>query len=335
MKILVTGGGGFLGQALCRGLVERGHQVISFNRGHYPVLAALGVGQVQGDLADAHALTHAADGAEAVFHNAAKAGTWGSYDSYYSANVLGTQNVLDACRSHGIRRLVYTSTPSVTHRATHPVQGGTADNVPYGENFQAPYAETKAIAEKAVLAANGPTLATIALRPRLIWGPGDQQILPRLVERAKAGRLRIVGDGSNLVDTTYIDNAAQAHFDAFEQLMPGAACAGRAYFISNGEPRPMGEVLNALLDAAGAPRVDKHLSFKAAYRIGAACETLWKLLPLKGEPPMTRFLAEQLSTTHWYDMAPATRDFGYRPVVGFDEGMARLQHSLAATTSLT
>ena len=335
MKILVTGGGGFLGQALCRGLVERGHQVISFNRGHYPVLAALGVGQVQGDLADAHALTHAADGAEAVFHNAAKAGTWGSYDSYYSANVLGTQNVLDACRSHGIRRLVYTSTPSVTHRATHPVQGGTADNVPYGENFQAPYAETKAIAEKAVLAANGPTLATIALRPRLIWGPGDQQILPRLVERAKAGRLRIVGDGSNLVDTTYIDNAAQAHFDAFEQLMPGAACAGRAYFISNGEPRPMGEVLNALLDAAGAPRVDKHLSFKAAYRIGAACETLWKLLPLKGEPPMTRFLAEQLSTTHWYDMAPATRDFGYRPVVGFDEGMARLRHSLAATTSLT
>lgn len=335
MKILVTGGGGFLGQALCRGLVERGHQVISFNRGHYPVLAQLGVGQVQGDLADAHALTHAADGVEAVFHNAAKAGAWGSYESYHSANVTGTQNVLDACRKHGIGKLVYTSTPSVTHRATHPVEGGTADEVPYGENFQAPYATTKAIAEKAVLAANDATLATVALRPRLIWGPGDQQILPRLVERAKAGRLRIVGDGLNRVDTTYIDNAAQAHFDAFEHLAVGAACAGRAYFISNGEPKPMGELLNALLDAAGAPHVDRHLSFAAAYRIGAVCEALWKVLPLKGEPPMTRFLAEQLSTAHWYDMAPAIRDFGYRPRISFDEGLTRLKHSLAAGPALT
>jgi nucleoside-diphosphate-sugar epimerase len=335
MKILVTGGGGFLGQALCRGLVERGHQVISFNRGHYPVLAQLGVGQVQGDLADAHALGHAADGVEAIFHNAAKAGAWGSYASYYSANVTGTRNVLAACREHGIGRLVYTSTPSVTHRATHPVEGGTADNVPYGEDFQAPYAETKTIAEKEVLAANGPALATVALRPRLIWGPGDQQILPRLVERARAGRLRIVGDGNNLVDTTYIDNAAQAHFDAFEHLAVGAACAGRAYFISNGEPKPMGELLNALLAAAAAPRVDKHLSFKAAYRIGAVCEALWKVLPLKGEPPMTRFLAEQLSTTHWYDMAPATRDFGYRPRVTFDEGLTRLKQSLSRDSVLT
>ena len=325
MKILVTGGGGFLGQALCRGLVERGHRVISFNRGHYPALGALGVGQVQGDLADAHAVAHAAAGVDVVFHNAAKAGAWGSYRSYHDANVVGTQNVLEACRRHGIGRLVYTSTPSVTHRATHPVEGGTADTVPYGEGFKAAYASTKAIAEKAVLAANGPELATIALRPRLIWGPGDHQILPRLVARAQAGRLRIVGDGSNLVDTTYIDNAAQAHFDAFEHLVPGAACADKAYFISNGEPWPMGEVLNALLAAAGAPPVHKHLSFKAAYRIGAVCEGLWKVLPLRGEPPLTRFLAEQLCTAHWYDMAPATRDFGYVPRVGMLEGLARLK----------
>ena len=335
MKILVTGGGGFLGQALCRGLVERGHQVVSFNRGHYPALAALGVGQVQGDLADAHAVLHAADGVAAIFHNAAKAGAWGSYRSYHDANVLGTQNVLAACRAHGIGKLLYTSTPSVTHRATHPVEGGSADNVPYGENFQAPYAQTKAMAEQAVLAANDARLATIALRPRLIWGPGDPQILPRLVQRARQGRLRIVGDGHNRVDTTYIDNAAQAHFDAFEHLAVGAACAGRAYFISNGEPKPMAEVLNALLDAAGAPRVEKHLSFKTAYRLGAVCELLWKALPLGGEPPMTRFLAEQLSTAHWYDMAPATRDFGYRPRVGFDEGLARLKRSLDAKATLT
>ena len=328
MKILVTGGGGFLGQALCRGLVQRGHDVTSFNRGHYPALDAIGVRQIAGDLADRDAVMSAfAAGFDAVFHNAAKAGAWGSYESYHQANVVGTQNVLDACRGHGIGKLVYTSTPSVTHRATHPVEGGTAENVPYGENFQAPYATTKTIAEKAVLAANDASLATVALRPRLIWGPGDQQILPRLVERAKVGRLRFVGDGENLIDTTFIDNAAQAHFDAFDHLAPGAACAGKAYFISNGEPKTTRETINALLAAAGAPLVEKTIPFRAAYLIGAICEGLWHALPLKGEPPMTRFLAEQLSTSHWYSMAPATRDFGYVPKVNFAEGIDQLRVS--------
>lgn len=330
MKVLVTGGGGFLGQALCRGLVERGHDVSSFNRGHYPALDALGVRQLRGDLADADAVHEAARGVDAIFHNAAKAGAWGAYAEYHRANVVGTQHVLDACRAHRIGRLVYTSTPSVTHRATHPVEGGTADTVPYGEGFRAPYATTKLIAEKAVLAANDASLATVALRPRLIWGPGDNQILPRLVERARAGRLRIVGNGDNRVDTTYIDNAARAHFDAFERLAVGAPCAGRAYFISNGEPMPMRELLNALLRAAGAPEVHKSLPFGAAYAIGAVCETAWPLLRLRGEPPMTRFLAEQLSTAHWYDMAPATRDLGYVPRVSMQEGFERLRASLAS-----
>ncbi|MFT3763714.1 MAG: NAD-dependent epimerase/dehydratase family protein [Pseudoxanthomonas sp.] len=328
MKILVTGGGGFLGQALCRGLVERGHEVRSFNRGHYPALEEVNVRQIRGDLADGDAVRAAAQGVDAILHNAAKAGAWGSYDSYHQANVVGTRNVLAACRAHGIGKLVHTSTPSVTHRATHPVEGLGAHEVPYGENFQAPYATTKAIAEKDVLAANGADLATVALRPRLIWGVGDSQILPRLVERARAGRLRIVGDGRNKVDTTYIDNAAQAHFDALEHLAVGAACTGKAYFISNGEPWPMKDIVNALLAAAGAPQVEKTLSFKAAYRIGAACETLWRVLPLKGEPPMTRFLAEQLCTPHWYDMEPARRDFGYVPRVTMQEGLRRLAESL-------
>ena len=325
MKILVTGGGGFLGQALCRGLRARGHEVVSFNRGRYEALDALGVAQIQGDLASRDAVVAAAAGCEAVFHNAAKAGAWGSYRSYHLVNVVGTDNVLAACRAHRIGRLVYTSTPSVTHRATHPVEGGTADTVPYGEGFKAPYATTKKLAELAVLAANGATLATVALRPRLIWGVGDNQLLPRLVERANAGRLRFVGDGENRVDTTYIDNAAQAHFDAFEHLAPGAPCAGRAYFISNGEPRTMRETINALLGAVGAPLVHKTIPFGVAYAAGVVCESLWHALPLKGEPPMTRFLAEQLATTHWYDMAPARRDFGYVPQVTFDEGLARLR----------
>ena len=336
MRILVTGGGGFLGQALCRGLVARGHAVSSFNRGRYPALDALGVRQLQGDLADRDAVLRAfagddATGFDAVFHNAAKAGAWGSYDSYHRANVVGTDNVIAACRVHGIGRLVYTSTPSVTHRATHPVEGGTADTVPYGESFKAPYAATKAIAERAVLAANDASLATVALRPRLIWGPGDQQLLPRLAERAKAGRLRLVGSGDNRIDTTYIDNAAQAHFDAFDHLVPGAACAGRAYFISNGEPKPVREIVNALLQAAGAPAVTRSVPFGLAYAVGAACEAAWTLLPLKGEPPLTRFLAEQLSTTHWYDMAPAARDFGYVPRVSIAEGLDRLRASFRGT----
>lgn len=325
MKILVTGGGGFLGQALCRGLIERGHVVTSFNRGFYPCLAALGVQQVQGDLADREAVLAAAQGCEAIFHAGAKAGAWGSYESYHRANVIGTDNVLAACRMHGTGKLVYTSTPSVTHRAIHPVAGGRADNVAYGEHFKAHYPATKTLAEKAVLAANDATLATIALRPRLIWGPGDQQLLPRLVERARTGRLRIVGTGDNLIDTTYIDNAAQAHFDAFEHLAPTAACAGRAYFISNGEPMAAREIINALLQSAGVPPVTKTLPFPVAYAIGAACEAAWTLLPLRGEPPLTRFLAEQLATTHWYDMSPATRDFDYLPAVTIADGLERLR----------
>ena len=335
MKILVTGGGGFLGQALCRGLVARGHEVLSFNRGDYAPLAALGVGQIRGDLADADAVRHAVAGVDAVFHNGAKAGAWGSYESYHLANVVGTDNVIAACRSHGVRTLVYTSTPSVTHRATHPVEGLGADEVPYGEDFQAPYAATKTIAEQRVLAANDASLATVALRPRLIWGPGDQQLVPRLAERARAGRLRIVGDGTNRVDTTYIDNAALAHFLAFEHLAPGAACAGKAYFISNGEPLPMRELLNKLLAAVGAPAVQKSISFKTAYRIGAVAERLWPILRLRGEPPMTRFLAEQLCTPHWYSMEPARRDFGYVPQVSIDEGLTRLKASSRGEDSIT
>lgn len=322
MKLLVTGGGGFLGTSICRALTARGDTVTSFQRTFHPALEAMGVRQVLGDLADAEAVMAACAGQEAVLHNAAKAGAWGSYQSYYDANVRGTENVIAACRAQGVTRLVYTSTPSVTHSGRTPVQGGNEIDTPYGKNFKAPYPATKLIAEKHVLAANSAALATVALRPRLIWGPGDTQLLPRLVERARAGRLRFIDGGHNRMDTTYIDNAAQAHLAALDHLRPGAACAGKPYFISNGEPLAVREIVNGLLRAAGAPLVDKSIPYPLAYGAGAALELTWRLLALKGEPPMTRFLAEQLSTPHWYDISAAVRDFGYRPRISIAEGLA-------------
>ena len=324
MKVLVTGGAGFLGQALCRALVAQGHEVSSFQRSFSPALEAMGVRQVRGDLADAAAVHAAFAGQEAIFHNAAKAGAWGSHASYFNANVVGTRSVLAAVRAHGIGRLVYTSTPSVTHSGRTPVQGGNEANTPYGEHFKAPYPATKLIAEQEVLAANDAALATVALRPRLIWGPGDTQLLPRLVERANAGRLRFIAGGHNRMDTTYIDNAAQAHLDAFAALRPGAACAGKAYFISNGEPRPVRQIVNDMLAAAGVPPVQASVPYPVAYAAGAVLEVAWRILRLGGEPPITRFLAEQLSTPHWYDISAARRDFGYVPAVSTAEGLRRL-----------
>ena len=322
MKVLVTGGGGFLGGALCRGLLARGDTPVSFQRRRSEALDALGVEQRLGDLADANAVARACTDVDAVLHNAAKAGQWGSKASYFDANVRGTDNVIAACRGASVSRLVYTSTPSVTHSGRTPVAGGNETNTPYGEHFKAWYPARKKIAEQRLLAANDGQLATVALRPRLIWGPGDTQLLPRLVDRAVAGRLRFVGDGENRMDTTFVDNAVDAHLRALEALQPGGRCAGRAYFISNGEPLTAREIVNDLLRAADAPEVDKCVPFPVAYALGAVLESGWRLLRLEGEPPMTRFLAEQLSTTHWYDISAAERDFGYRPRVSVAEGLA-------------
>ncbi|MCK7595522.1 NAD-dependent epimerase/dehydratase family protein [Pseudomarimonas salicorniae] len=332
MQVAVTGGGGFLGQALCRALVERGIKVRSLSRNTYRPLAAMGVSQTQVDIGDFGGLSEALRGVDAVFHVAAKAGAWGDFRDYFEANVRGTRNVIAACGMNGVRTLVHTSTPSVAHRGAVPVEGLSAEQAPVATRFKAVYPATKAVAEAAVLEANGPDLATVSLRPRLIWGPGDNHLLPRLAERARAGRLRLVGDGSNRIDTTYIDNAVSAHLAAFDALhdRPRAKCAGKAYFISNGEPKPVADVINSLLRAAGAPMVDKLMPYRAAYWLGAACERAWSWLPLSGEPPMTRFLAEQLATPHWYDMGPARSDFGYQPRVSFIEGLKKLGESLRA-----
>jgi nucleoside-diphosphate-sugar epimerase len=322
MKALVTGGGGFLGGAIVRQLVERGDEVRSISRGEYPRLAHLGVEQYRGDVAEPEVLLRAAAGCDIVFHVAAKAGIWGKYQEFYRANVTGTENVLAACRAHGIRRLVYTSSPSVVFDG-QDVAGGD-ESLPYPAEYEAHYPRTKAEAEQLVLAANSPSLATVSLRPHLIWGPGDNHLVPRIIAKARSGRLRRIGIRPCLVDTIYVENAAHAHLLAADRLCPGAQVSGKAYFISNGEPVPLWEMVNRIIAAAGLPPVTRSISPRMAYMAGIICEGLWNALRLSGEPPMTRFVARELATAHWFDITAARRELEYEPTVSLKEGLARL-----------
>ncbi len=325
-RILVTGGGGFLGSAIVRRLVERGDTVRIVARGDYPAIAALGVECHRGDLADADIVNHAVEGCDVVIHTAAKAGVWGPHREYVNANVVGTDNVIAGCRSHGVTKLVYTSSPSVTFGGED--QDGVDESAPYPEEFLTSYQETKAEAERRVIAANGTELATLSLRPHLLFGPGDPHVSPRIIERARKGRLRIVGTGHYLVDMTFVDNAADAHVLAADQLAVGSPIAGKSYFITNGEPLPIGDLVNKILHAGGLQPVTKQISGRAAYTVGAMLEGIWNLFRLGGEPPMTRFVARQLGTAHWFDIAAARRDLGYEPSVTIDEGMELLRASL-------
>jgi nucleoside-diphosphate-sugar epimerase len=329
MNVLVTGGGGFLGSAVARRLVERGDRVRSLSRNHHPALDTLGVEQHRSDIADADAVVRAAAGCEVVFHIAAKAGVWGRYRDYYRTNVMGTDNVLAACRRQGIRRLVYTSSPSVVF-AGRDIEWGT-EAAPYPGHYEAHYPKTKAIAERRLLAANGPELATIALRPHLIWGPGDNHLVPRLLARARAGKLRRVGRADKLVDSIYIDNAAEAHLLAADRLAPGSPVAGRVYFISNGRPLPLWELVGDILAAAGLPPLRRSLSPRVAYVAGWLLETVYGILGIESEPPLTRFVARQLAAAQWFDITPAQRDLGYRPLVSIEEGLRRLAEYLRST----
>lgn len=332
MRALVTGGGGFLGQAIVRRLVARGDSVRSLSRGDYPELKSLGVECVAGDIADRAAVTEASRGCDAVFHVAAKAGVWGRYEDYHRANVIGTENVIAACQSENVSKLVHTSSPSVVFDGRD--EAGIDESAPYPSRYLAHYPLTKAMAERAVLAANGSTMtnghrmATVALRPHLIWGPGDNHLIPRLIERSRQGKLRRVGSGANLVDTVYVENAAEAHIQAADGLMPNSAVAGRAFFISNGEPLPLWDLIDRMLACGGRPPVTKSISANAAYWIGGAMELTYTLLGRTDEPPMTRFVARQLATSHWFKIEAARAAFGYEPRVSVEEGLVRLREWL-------
>jgi len=336
---LVTGASGCLGRHIVRHLLDGGHRVRALCRNpargclptdHVADGARRDIEIVRGDVRDQAAVDQAVDGADAVFHTAGLAGMWGPRKAFHATNVLGTQNVLDACLRHGVRRLVYTSSPSVVFTETD--QCGDDESIPYARRWLCHYPRSKAAAEQAVLAANGSRgLLTCAIRPHLIWGPGDRQLLPRLLRRARTGRLRRVGEGHNLIDIVYVDNAAAAHAAAAIALTVGSPVCGRAYFISQGEPVNCWQWVDQLLAAARLPPVQRSISLQRAWGFGHVWEAAYRLLRLRGEPPMTRFLAAQLGRSHWFDISAARRDFGYQPLVSTAEGMERLRAWLAET----
>jgi nucleoside-diphosphate-sugar epimerase len=323
-KVLVTGGGGFLGSALIKRLVERGDAVRSLARNHYPKLADMGVDQIPGDIADSQTVEKACQGVELVFHVAAKPPPWGKYRDYYDTNVVGTQNVIDGCIRNNVDSLVYTSTPSVVFDGTD--MQGVNESVPYPADFNAFYPQTKAMAEQLVLKATSTHLRTVVLRPHQIWGPGDPHFAPRLIARAK--KLKRIGDGTNMVDTTYIDNAVNAHLNAAEAINKKPEISGRIYFITQDEPIAAWEMIDAILAAAGLPPVKGTISYQSARFIGTVMEFFYRTFQLPGEPPITRFLADAVAKSHWFDISAAKKDLGYQPAISTKEGLRRLENWL-------
>ena len=322
MKAFVTGGGGFVGSAIVRQLLEKGIEVAVFGRNFYPHLKNLGVRQFQGDIQDSDLLIRFMQDYDTVFHVAAKAGIWGPKHEFEQTNVTGTRNVIGACFANGIHSLVYTSTPSVVFNRKDI--NGADESLPYAERFLCYYASSKAVAEQMVLANNSEILKTCAIRPHLVWGPGDPHLIPRLIARGKAKKLKQVGNGQNIVDISYIDNVADAHILAAENLFSTATAAGNAYFISQGEPVNLWSWINDLFQRLNIEPVKKKINATPAYVIGTLLEGIHMWFSLEKEPRMTRFLAEQLAKSHWFSIDKARHDLGYKSRITTAEGMDRL-----------
>jgi nucleoside-diphosphate-sugar epimerase len=318
MKALVTGGGGLVGRPLVRMLLEAGHDVRILGRNRYPALEALGAAGTVGDVRDPAAVRTAMADVDTVFHLAARLGTWGDLDVFMAVNRDATAGLIAEARRSGVSRFIHASTPSVVGYA-HDLENGRND-LPYAARHLSPYAASKAAGEALVLAANGPEMATLALRPHVVFGPGDRLTVRKLIEGSRAGKLRVIGDGHSRVDVTYSENAAWAFMDAAQALRDWRSpCAGKAYFIGNGEPVEIWPFMNSILTESGLPPIKGRIPFPAAYGLGALLELLWRPLRLEGEPPVTRFMACALARSHWYDPGPAANDLGYVPRIPLEQ----------------
>ena len=339
MRVLVTGCGGFLGREIVRALIERGDEVVGMGRGDYSGLmnsglANSGVSLLRGDVRDVACVNKACQGIDAVIHTAAVAGVWGPWEYFHGINTLGTENIISACRQERVPILVHCSSPSVTFDGGH--QSGIDESAAYAAKHLCHYSHTKALAESAVLSAHEPgRLHTVALRPHLIWGVGDPHLLPRLVARARAGRLVIVGDGKNRIDTVHVRNAALAHINALDRMSePAPLAGGRAFFITQDDPVDCWQWISRLLAIAGCEPPRRRISFSAAWKIGASMEMAYRILGVKREPPMTRFLAAQLARDHYFDISAARTMLGYVPQVSTESGLDELRKSLAKSNLL-
>ncbi|MCB0339766.1 MAG: NAD-dependent epimerase/dehydratase family protein [Bdellovibrionales bacterium] len=311
-RCLVTGGGGFVGSALCRRLLSDGHTVIALARGNYPELSREGVVFHQADLSvNSENWDSYFERVDTVFHTASKVSMWGRYDDFHRVNVEGTKNVIHACRKFGVKRLIYTSSPSVIADGTNAC--GVDESKPYPKKFLAPYPQTKALAELAVLSANSRELFTAALRPHLIWGPGDRHFLPRIIERARAGKLIRVGSGENRVDTSFIEDCVEAHICAMNALESNPDSRGQAYFISQGEPVSLWNWIDEVLVRNGLPKVTKMIPVNLAFALGYILERTSNFIPGNKEPLLTRFLVSQMSTEHFFSLEKARKLLGYVP----------------------
>lgn len=328
MRALVTGGNGFIGRYIVEQLVTRGDEVRVIGRNAYPELATLGVACFRADLtsSDVAPLQHALHGCDTVFHVAAKAGVWGAWDEYYRNNVSATQRLVRAAVHAGVPKFIFTSSPSVVFGAESI--SGADERQPYAARYLAPYPQTKALAERYVLQQQ--EIMVTAIRPHLVWGPRDPHILPRMIVRARSGRLRQVGDGTNMVDVTYVENAAEAHILAADALHERSLVRGRAYFIGQERPVNLWQFINEVLHAVGAPPVTRRIPYPVAKRIAAMLEEAYALLGRDEEPLLTRLTAAELAKSHWFDHSAAQRDFGYGPRISIEEGLRRTAEAFSS-----
>lgn len=319
MRILVTGATGMLGRGLAVALIGRGDDVTVQQRRP----AGLPCHEFLGDVSDADVVRRAVDGQDAVVHLAAKVDLHGPWAEYQRANVAGTRTLIDESRRAAVQRFVNVSSPSVAHSGSAIVGAGAGPAKP--DDARSNYSRSKALAERIALDADGNDLAVLSIRPHLVWGAGDTQLIRPVIQRARAGRLPLIGTGAALVDTTYVDNAVEALVAAVDRCGP---VHGEALVVSNGEPRSIGEILRRVCAAAGVPGPRRHVPLRLASTAGAVVEALWRIGHIRAQPPMTRFLAEQMGTAHWFDQRRTREALGWTPKIGLDQGFELLRASL-------